>query len=251
MDDIVIRNQDLDVTHGSISPSGEVSEPETNDIDFNNALSFVEEFLEVRDQLKEFKNVLPLDYKSEYNKVLEELDILIDIIDSENTPVELVKGKKLSGLLKRNKIERLGIAGEVVKLRRQDNCSMSEIAEMFNLSHKTVSRFFKYYDSLVPSQKSKYNRKSIFELTERLEELQTMILSQIYRLQGVKDDIAVKYVGELRQSLELAMKVAEKINDSKQMRREYEEFKQTIFDILKKELPHRQAEIIHEMKKFM
>lgn len=239
---ISIQSHDLSV---------EYEEPTTDQKDFNEALSFVEQAIEVQERLEDFSRYLPLEYKSEYDNVLQELKLVVDILDSEQCPLDIVKHKPLASQLRKNKIERLGVAGEVIKLRRHDNKTMQEIGDMFNVSARSVSRFFRYYDGLAPSQKSKYNRKSVFELTERLEELQTMILSQIYSLQGVKDEIAVKYVGELRQSLELAMKVAEKINDSKQMRREYEEFKQTIFDILKQELPHRQGEIIEKMKTFM
>lgn len=247
-DQISINQRNFDVHSPSKSV---VQDSEVNKEEFNQALSLIEQIIEVKDKFKEIEPYVNNNAKSEYKAVVEEFETILQILDSEATPISIIKSSPLSGSLRRNKIERMGIAGEVVRMRRENKMTIKDIANSFGLTESLVSRFFRMYDALNPSEQSKYNRKSIFEVTERLEELQTLILSNIYRLEGVRDEVAVKYVGELRQSLELAMNVAEKINDSKQMRREYEEFKSTVFDILKKELPNRQAEIVQKMKSFM
>lgn len=208
---------------------------ETTKEDFNEVLSLVEQFIEVKERLEELKERTSKNIKDDLELIIHDYNSLLEVIDSETSPIELVQTRNLSGQLRKNKIERLGIAGELIRLRKEGS-SIKRLSEQFSISRTTISRFFRYYDSLYPSQKSKYQRKSIFEVTERLEELQTLILRNLHRLEGTRDEVAVKWGAELRQTLELAVKVAEKINDEKQRRREYEEFKETVREILVNEL---------------
>jgi len=221
---------------------------ETTKEDFNEVLSLVEQFIEVRDRLEELRERTSKSVRDDLELIIQDYNSLLEIIDSETSPVEIVQTRNLSGRLRKNKVERLGIAGELIRLRKEGS-TINELSKQFNLARSTISRFFRYYDSLQPSQKSKYQRKSIFEVTERLEELQTLILRNLHRLEGTRDEVAVKWGAELRQTLELAVKVAEKINDEKQHRREYEEFKETVYEILVNELNEDQRmRVIEKLK---
>ncbi|MFB6283756.1 MAG: hypothetical protein ABEK59_07465 [Halobacteria archaeon] len=225
---------------------------ETAKEDFYQALSLIEQFHEALNQLQELEKELPQRHQGELEATRKELESLVDVLDSESSPVEIVQSQNLSGVLRRSKVERLGIAGELVRARREEKATLRELSERFGLNARCIGRFFRYYDSLQPSQKSKYQRKSVFEVTERLEELQTEILRNFKRLEGTRDEVAVKYIGELRQTLELAVKVADRINDAKEMRRQYEEFKQVVYDIFAQDLkdqPQLRDQILDKLKR--
>jgi len=221
---------------------------ETTKEEFNDVLSLIEQFVELKDRLIEVKDMAPASIKQELEYIIQDYDSLVNIIDSETSPVEIIQTATLSGNLRKSKVERLGIGGELVRLRNEEKITIKELSERFGISDQVISRFFRYYDSLRPSDKSKYNKKSVLEVTERIEELQTIILRNINRLEGLNDAVAVKYTGELRQTLELAMNLAEKINEEKERRREYEEFKQAVYEILVDELPEKQAKILDRIK---
>lgn len=216
--------------------------------EFNNALSLVEQFIETHERLEAFRDYVLPNHKSEFDALVDDYKSLVDILDSETSPIEIIQTSNLSGKIKRHKLERLGVAGEAIRLRKEELMPIKQIAERFGVASTTVSRFFKYYDSLEPSQQSKYQRKSVFDVTERLEELQTLILRNLHKTEGVRDEVSVKWGAELRQTYELALKVAEKINDEKQRMREYEEFKQAVYEILMEELPEKRNKIINKLK---
>lgn len=216
--------------------------------EFNQALSLIEEFYEILAKLKDLEAQVPERMKIDVQGIITEYSNLLEILDSESSPVEIIKTQSLSGNLRKNKVEKLGLSGELIRLRKEQRLTIKEISARYQIDRATVSRFFRYYDSLLPSQKSAYQRKSIFDVTERLEEMQQIILRNFYRLEGVSDDIAVKYMGELRQSLDLAVKVAEKINNAKEMWRKYEDLKKAVYDILVDELPNKRKEVLDKIK---
>jgi hypothetical protein len=134
----------------------------------------------------------------------------------------------------------LGIASEVIRLRREGK-TYGEIATIFELEQKTISRFFKYYEGLKPAQRTKLAKKSVFDVTARLEELMTVLHSDLHRLRGADDESYVKILSEVRQVLTLATKITEKVNSHK----EWQNFQAVVRKILLEFVPqeHQQAVI--------
>lgn len=189
------------------------------------------------------KFISNIDTRTLAENTIAELKQLIEIFEDSFNPLELADKANLSGFTFKSKIYQLGIAAEIIKLR-EAGTSMRGIAASFNISDTAVRRFLKHYDSLSAVAKAKIKTNSVMNTTDRLEDLMTMILRQLHRLEGVNDDVHVKYIGELRQTLGLAAQVSEKIATYKS----YQNFREAVQSILASELPERRLEIIRKLK---
>jgi len=211
----------------------------------NNALGLLEEISQVSEELMSLSETISA---SESDKALLErlgsrLDGVLKILDSDAAPIEMFNTPSLAGNKYVSIIEKLGLTGEIIYCRKL-NMPIATIAQQFKLSKETVSRFLKYYDKQNAVQKSKYEGRSIFDTTDRLEELQTLILRNIYRLEGCNDNVAVKYVGELRQCLVLAVSITEKMANAKALT----ELRELVASVLLAELPHKRRDILDKIK---
>lgn len=175
--------------------------------------------------------------------VIAEMKQLLTIFEGSFNPLELADQVNLAGYSFKSKIYQLGIASEIVRLREAGN-SLANIANSFSISTSAVTRFLSHYDNLSAVAKAKVKTSSVMNTTDRLEDLMTMILRQLHRLEGVNDDVHVKYIGELRQTLGLAAQVSEKIATYKS----YQSFREAVQTILISELPDRRLEIIKKLK---
>lgn len=202
------------------------------DEDLTTALAILEEFVELSNNLNDLSSRLPNNYKAEALSLAVKLESLVNILDSDQISIPVVKKAKMSGYSRKSVIDRLGIGAELLRQREQGQ-TMTSIANKYSLSPRTVIRWFEYYDSLKPTQKSTYVGKSVFDTVQRLEELSSMLLQQIARLQGSQDDIAVKYVSEYKDTLRLALNFSEKLLKIKA----YQEFKEKVSNILLKYVP--------------
>lgn len=213
-----------------------------------NAAGILEKLTEVADALLEYSNKYSgnVDDSTELKVLSDTVKSIVNILDTEAAPIEIYNNIELGNRLNVSIIDKLGIGGEVVRLRKQGH-TIAQIAAQFKLDTTTISRFFKYYDKQSTKAKLKYEGRSVFETTERLEELQTIILRNIHRLEGDKDDVAVKYVTELRQTLALAVNITEKMANAKAL----DELKELVVTVLTSELPHRRKEILLQLKSIM
>lgn len=167
----------------------------------------------------------------------------LSIITENINPVELADKARISGRRYVSIIHTLGISGEVIRCRERGE-TIANIASKFSIHISTVSRYLKYYDKLSKAKQSKIKANSVMNTTERLEDIMSMCLRQLHRLEGFNDEVHVKYIGELRQTIGLAAQVSEKIATYKA----YEQFKQTVEEILLSELPERRMEIVRKLK---
>lgn len=174
---------------------------------------------------------------------LENLYAIKDILEGSYNAVDISDNARLAGHRYNSIIYQLGIAGDLVRLK-EGNATSKTIAEQYNLKVNTVRNFFKHYDQLTQIEKSKLKASSVMNTTERLEDLMNMCLRSLNRVEGINDDVHVKYIGELRQTLGLAASVAEKIATYKT----YENFRKQVQDILIDVLPERKLEIIGRLK---
>jgi hypothetical protein len=180
------------------------------------------------------------EYLLERTKELKQLE---KIISNSFNPLEISDNAKVSGITFKSKIYELGIAAEIVRLR-ENGATINEIAKSFSLDHSVISRFLKHFDTLSKVSKAKIKTESVMNTTERLEDLMSMILRQLHRLEGVDDEVHVKYIGELRQTLGLAAQISEKITTYQS----YQDFMHKVKELLISELPERRLEIIGKLK---
>lgn len=174
---------------------------------------------------------------------IRDLEQIAKVVSESFNPVDLSDNANLAGYVFKSKIYELGIASEIIRLRETGN-TINAIAGQYNLSAATINRFLKHYDSMSQLTKAKIKASSVMNTTERLEDLMAMILRQLHRLEGVDDEVHVKYIGELRQTLGLAAQVSEKIATYKA----YQQFRHSVQEILCSELPDRRLEIINKLK---
>lgn len=214
----------------------------------SSGLGLIDEICEIAQEINSLaekyskQNIL----HTELSLVSQRLDSVIAILDAEAAPIEILADTPLSSNRFISIIDKLGIGNEIVALRKQGS-TIKELSAMYKLSTATIQRFFKYYDSQSATKKSRYNTSSVFDTVERLEELQTIILRNLHRLEGNNDEVAVKYISELRQTLALAVSVSEKLANAKA----FQELKELVATILMSELPHRRKEIVSKIKSVM
>lgn len=211
------------------------------------SLGIIEELVDVSNKtiklIEKNEEKIPIEVYSLLKKYITELDGLISIIDTNSIPIEIVNVPTEQSALPSSIITKLGIAGEVIRLRKNGE-TIVNISRQLKVSEGALKRFFKYYDKLKPSEKSKYIKSSVFDTTSRLEELKNIIVRRIYSLEGVNDEVARQYTTELRQTYQLALQVTEKIASYEQ----YKNFTKSVYELIKDELPHKRADILRKIQ---
>jgi len=210
------------------------------------ALGMIEHLAELSNNFAELEEFIEKERREEYKIYVNKLRAVVTSLDTDVVNIPVIQGNdQASKLAKFSRINQLGIAGELVRLRATGKYSIEDLAMNFDVPATQISRFFKYYDACTPTEKAKYRRQSVFEVSERLEDLMQIIVRQLARLEAVNDEVHVKYVAEFRQTLAMATNLLEKVNH-------YHRFQQLIAavgDLLVKELPHRQKEITESIYK--
>lgn len=192
-----------------------------------------EQMLQLVQDLQDFFVELPEEHAEEAEEHLQRLKVLVSLLD-KNSSEMLVAGP--APRRARNKIERLGLGNEMLRLRPR--MTLQELGEHFGISTHSVSRFFQQYDKMTATERSKVRRNSVFDTFERLEELSAMIYRQLAILDA-QPETHVKYIAELRQTLDLAARLSKDLYTI----RKYEQFKSAVVEVLLTELPHRRAEL--------
>ncbi|EKQ70429.1 hypothetical protein OsccyDRAFT_0716 [Leptolyngbyaceae cyanobacterium JSC-12] len=206
------------------------------------SLAVIEQFEKLIANLSGLAQVLPDQYQSELEVHLTTLKSLVELLDVDG--VMLPDGLKLTGALPRSIIERLGAGGELIRLRAERKHTLAELSTQFGISEPTIRRFFKIYENASKKEQIRMRRTSIFDTTQQLEDLAVVIQRGIARLEGGNDEVGVKFIGEMRQLIELATKFAEKMANYERMTR----LQEVIAEILINELPHKKVEILKKIR---
>lgn len=115
--------------------------------------------------------------------------------------------------LTQNKVQRLGLSKEVVRMSIQLRLTPKEISAALTdqgveIGYNAISSFLTQYENSSYAEKIKAKTSSIFDTPEQLERLLTIINTQLGRLSNAVDPKQQEnhrgYVAELRQSLKLA-----------------------------------------------
>lgn len=217
------------------------------DVDYsevNQAVALIEQFELLGEDLKGFVEALPTKYKDEGEVYCKKYNSLLSILDSDvSDEFDVLAEKDLSGIQSKSIIERFGISDELIRLRK-DGKTINELALTFRIATGTISRFFRYYDKLKPTEKKKLQRRSVFNTIDELEELAVMIKRNIARLEGQDDEVNVRLIGELRQTIIAAASLAEKMANHER----FEKFTQAVIRVLSDELPAKRTIILKEIQ---
>jgi len=176
--------------------------------------------------------------KDELRIYLGELGALLNALDTDCTVVPIISEQILNGRKYTSKIERLGIASELIRLRNEEHKTISELQTRFGLNYVTIRRFFNIYDKSKPSERSEIRNNSITDIVSSLESIAASIRIQLARYQG-QGDVHVKYI----QALTELVKVAQKQQEAWAVRQHYSQLVAAIAHVLEQELPHKRKEV--------
>lgn len=192
------------------------------------ALSFLEQLETWIRDYKPFKESLPPEYRFEADVFEAKIKGLYEMLANGDEGAEDVIGqaKKLSDLAP-SKIQRMGIAKQLIKLRQEQKFSIKDLAARFNISTNTISAFFKSYDNAKPEEKRNIAKNSIYNIQENMENLHAHVLRAIARHE-LDGDINAKNLAEYRQLIQLASKQMQEFNNA----RKFERLAVTIEEIL-------------------
>lgn len=207
------------------------------------ACSIIEQFEICLNHLDSIlRSVTDRNLKTELEALRARLKSSLEVLDSDVTFLPIIH-EGVSLIKYRSTVERLGLGGEIVRLRRDHHMTYEQIATRLGLNVNTVQSFIRQYERLTPLQKAKVQRRSIFDTTERMEELAAMIYRQLARLEGANDELAVRYTAELRSTIELAAKLTKEIANYQK----FQQLVQVVTEILMEELPKDRQRILQRI----
>jgi hypothetical protein len=215
------------------------------------ALGIIEHFEQCAEYLEDFVNTLPPKLQSEGQLHVTKLKNLVSLLDTDAGCLPLTGGKPDGSNVKelrelRSVITRQKCGREIIQMRQRGD-TLNDICKTFNISYLTLKRFLNFYDNAKPKDKLTLRRQSVFNTTEQLEELCTNIQRQMARLEGLDDGNHVKYVSEMRQTIELTIKVLDRVSQYNQWRRLAEEIANQLAD----EYPARRREIMDRFSRLI
>lgn len=181
---------------------------------------------------------------------IQELTALGNILDDQKVPFDILKEQFSVNTRTSNyssEIQESGLEGVILDLYLKKRRSAEEIAEYYNLSVVSVRRFLKYYDNCKPSEQMTLRKKSVFDITDQLEDLTIIIQRQLSNLEGENDEVHVQYVREMRLVLAQAAEVVDKINNYQTLQKVVE----SIGDVISEVIPEKRKEIYIALNKIV
>lgn len=207
----------------------------------NIALGVLEQLELVHQDVQAVANQLRKSEKVELESALARLTSIITLFDDETFTANMTASPKISRVYQ-TKIERMGLARQVIRMRQVNKMTYGEIASSTGVDANTVSRFCRYYDEQTPREKSRYQRASVFDTATQYEDIASIIYRQLARLEDSDAENHVKYVSEMRQLL----KQAKELMDQQRQADQIQDIKQAVVQILQNALPEQRDEIMKQ-----
>lgn len=196
---------------------------------------YFEEITQALENLDECISTLPEDpKKGELSSHSNKIKSLVDVMFQTNLPVHTSLSKRPY----KSAIERLGLSGPVIQAR-ENGMSIRQISDLYKLKRTQVSKFFQVYDQASPIQQKNLKDSSIFNTTERLEEVTQIIQHQLARLQDRDPKNHVLYTKQLLDCIRLASELTEKVAIHQQLQALIQE----VSAILIEEIPDKNSRI--------
>jgi predicted RNA-binding protein YlxR (DUF448 family) len=202
----------------------------------NNAASIYERLVEVETTLLSISQVSSdLETREELAVVCAKLSTILPLFDQAELLPLLSSQLSTKGI--QSKVERLGLSKEVVRLSTEMKFGSVKICEQLaaqgvTLSPATIASFLRAYENSSYAEKIRTKNASIFNTTDQLESLLTIISTQLGKLSFSADPKQQEnhrgYVSELRQAIKLAADLQQSV--FKQMQETI--FRQQVQDIL-------------------
>jgi transcriptional regulator with XRE-family HTH domain len=183
------------------------------------ALAFIEQIENWIKDYEIFRKGLPVEYRGEAEIYEARIKGIYELVGGgdEGAASVIENAKKLSELAP-SKIQRMGIAKQLIKLREEQRFNIKELATRFGISTSTVSAFFKAYDEAKPQEKKRLAKNSIYNIQENMENLHAHLLRAMARFE-LDGEVNAKNMSEYRQLLQLANKQLQEFNNAKKFER--------------------------------
>lgn len=180
--------------------------------------------------------------------VLEQVDLLAQALSVLNPEDEfsLPDRPSLSKAVPRSQVIQSGLASTVVEMRNRLS-PIAQIATATGLNEHAIRRFLKFYDSLPPIERRRCQATSVFDTTNRLEELFQLITRRLHVLETGDEEAHSRMVSELRQTIQLAATISEKIGTWTRVNALTELVKEVLMD----ELPHKRRAVSDRINKIL
>jgi transcriptional regulator with XRE-family HTH domain len=168
-------------------------------------LSFIELIENLISNLKAFFQMLPKELRIEAQTHLGSLEAIYEAINDDSFDIGMLGMTNSLSKMYPSKIQRMGIASQLVAMREEGKYTIAELSERFGISTSTVSSFFQAYDVAKPAQKARMSKNSVYDIQDNMENLHAMLLRTISRFE-LDGDINNKNLSEYRQLITLAHK---------------------------------------------
>jgi hypothetical protein len=217
-------------------------------------MGIYEQISDVSKDLSDLKPFLAKEHAIELEAAIVKLQAALHLFNN-NEVLPAVIGE-LEVFSTRTSVERLGIGKEVVEMAARKKLKPPEISHIleqrgFAVTAAAVKIFLDKYQKLTYAEKVKIKSDSVFNTSNQLEKLLTIINAQLGRLQYSTDakqqEVHSKYVSELRQTLKLAADLQLKIGELAARQKFEEAVKEIIFGICS---PEQQKEVLQSLKDF-
>lgn len=144
-----------------------------------------------------------------------------------------------------SEIDRIGIGSEIIRLRKE-GLTQEEIAKQFNLSRDQIQGWLEKYQKLPPEKKQAVKQRSIFEMSDRLQETFERLEKILIEVQGENRDLEIKVLDKILKAVAQAGVLVEKIELYKANQR----FKETVLDLLDQEAPGIRAKALKRLSEY-
>jgi transcriptional regulator with XRE-family HTH domain len=198
----------------------------------NSALAIIEQVEIIYEHLKELEEVVSLQHKAEVAMLCARAEALLKVLNEQDEEVlEFIKDNKNVTSLGGNKIEKLGIGSEIIRLRSEAKMSYQDIAKRFQISASTVSAFCKLYDKSNALEQSKVRSSSIMDFERTWEDIGATIYRMLAKLEHDPEH-HVKYISELRQLSAIIEKFQNKRTAQQQIQQIIQINKEILIDVI-------------------
>lgn len=115
-----------------------------------------------------------------------------------------------------NKIKRLGVAADIIKLVKEMGQPINAVAEQFGLGTSTVSKFIELYDKASPVSRAQLTKHDVYDIETNMQRIHAMLLRQLSKFEA-DGDVSSKFLSEYRQLIQLADKQMKEWNSMKKI----------------------------------
>lgn len=139
-------------------------------------------------------------------------------------------------------IDRLGLGPEIVRLRKA-GLTQDEVALELKLSRHQVQHWLEKYNSLEAAAQTKVKTRSIFDMSDRLQETFERLETMLMEIKGENRELEVKILDKILKAIGQAGVLVEKI----ELYKDNQRFKEVVLELLDQEAPGIKAKALRRL----